>query len=181
MSLACLSTTTLASARRQFEDALPQIERVLRYHFHHLPRGVRDEAIGDARAAAWHAWHGIVRRGKDPLTVGPTGIAANACRYTQAGRRLGCGSSGRGTMDVYNPRAQRRLGLKLISLDRQIEMSGRAQSDAWREWLVEDHRVSPADEACFRLDFVAWLEGLPRRKREMAELLAEGHETGATR
>ena len=38
------------------------------------------EAIADGRAAAWHAWCGLVRRGKDPLAVGPTGLAFNATR-----------------------------------------------------------------------------------------------------
>jgi hypothetical protein len=32
--------------------------------------------------------------------------------------------------------------------------------------------------ATFRLDFAAWLEGLPEIKRQFAELLALGHETG---
>jgi hypothetical protein len=30
--------------------------------------------------------------------------------------------------------------------------------------------------AAFRVDFSAWLVGLPERKRRVAELLAEGHE-----
>ena len=34
----------------------------------------------------------------------------------------------------------------------------------------------PADEAAFRVDFAAWLGGLPEKKRRVAELLAEGHE-----
>jgi hypothetical protein len=46
-----------------------------------------------------------------------------------------------------------------------------------REWLVADRRVSPADEACFRLDFEAWLARLPERRRRTAESLAEGHGT----
>jgi hypothetical protein len=55
----------------------------------------------------------------------------------------------------------------------------RPARNAWKEWAAEDNRVTPADEACFRLEFGVWLAGLPARKREMAELLAEGHETGA--
>ena len=35
---------------------------------------------------------------------------------------------------------------------------------------------TPADAACFRLDFARWLEGLPTRKRQIADLLTEGHE-----
>ena len=51
-------------------------------------------------------------------------------------------------------------------------------SDVWRQWLACDNRVSPADEACFKIDFEGWLAGLPERKRRVAELLAEGHEPG---
>ena len=47
---------------------------------------------------------------------------------------------------------------------------------SWREWLAEDNRVGPADEAAFRVDFGAWLESLPPRKRQITELLAAGHE-----
>ena len=39
-----------------------------------------------------------------------------------------------------------------------------------------DHRVGPADAAAFRVDFAVWLGGLPEKKRQVAELLAEGHE-----
>jgi len=35
-----------------------------------------------------------------------------------------------------------------------------------------------ADEVAFRIDFEAWLGSLHTKERRMAELLAEGHETG---
>jgi hypothetical protein len=44
--------------------------------------------------------------------------------------------------------------------------------------LACDRRLGPADEAAFRLDFAAWLAGLPEKKRRVAELLAEGDEPG---
>ena len=80
-------------------------------------------------------------------------------------------------MDVYHPRAQAACGFTLVSLDSGDEALAETSGEgAWREWLAEDRRVTPADEACFRLDFEAWLAGLPARKRRVAELLAEGHE-----
>src|SRR4051812_4210781 len=80
-------------------------------------------------------------------------------------------------MDVYHREAQRRDGFRLISLDSGEEIAAvPSATDAWRERLAEDNRISPADEAAFRLDFAAWLEGLTPRKRRIAELLAEGHE-----
>ena len=112
------------------------------------------------------------------VEVGVSGIAHNAVRYVKNGRRLGNRNSGRGAMDVYHRRAQATCGFRVVSLSSNTEIESRPARNVWREWVAEDNRVTPADEACFRLDFGAWLEGLPARKREMAELLAEGHETG---
>jgi hypothetical protein len=75
-------------------------------------------------------------------------------------------------MDIQHPRVRRHLGLRVVAF---AELAG-PQVGSWRDWLAEDNRVSPADEACFRLDFAAWLGGLPEKKRRVAELLAEGHE-----
>jgi hypothetical protein len=174
-----LSGDALAAVHEQFVAALPAMTNVIKFHFRRLPRGRRAEAIADAVAAAWHAWHGLLKRGQDPLDVGLTGIARNAARYTRAGRRLGTGTVGRGGMDVYHRRAQEQLGIKLISLDCHDETACGAPADSWRLWLALDNRVTPGDEAAFRIDFGRWLDLLPARKRQMAELLAEGHETGA--
>jgi hypothetical protein len=171
LATASLAGASLTSAHQDFEAALPAIDRTLRYLFRRLPRDRRDEAITDARAAAWHAYHNLLRRGKDPAAVGMTGIAANAARYVRNGRQLGCGKPGRAA-DVMDPRVRRRHGLRLVSLDdSKGEMAG-----TWQEWLAEDNRVRPSDEACFRVDFAAWLGSLPARNRLVAELLTEGHE-----
>jgi hypothetical protein len=177
MREATLFGESLTTVHSQFEAALPSMDSVLCYQFRKWPRRHRADALADARAACWHAWSGLIRRGKDPLAIGPTGIAAYAARYVKNGRQFGCGTSGRGNMDVYHPRAQRD-GLKLISLDRDFEPDAGAQTDVWREWLAEDNRTTPADEAAFRIDFSTWLASLPERKRQMAELLAEGNGTG---
>jgi hypothetical protein len=81
------------------------------------------------------------------------------------GRRVGNAHCGRGAMDIHHPRARKLSGLTIVSLDRHAGPEDEAESDAWREWLAEDNRVSPADEAAFRVDFQAWLDGLPARKR----------------
>jgi hypothetical protein len=138
----------------------------------------REEAVADATAAAWSAWSGLLKRGKDPVAVGVSGISHNAVRYVKNGRRLGNRNSGRGAMDVYHKKAQAACGFKVFSFNSNAEIESRPARNVWREWVAEDNRVTPADEACFRLDFSDWLAGLPARKREMAELLAEGHETG---
>ena len=163
---------------RQFETALPQIDAVIRYHSRRWPKHQRNEMMADARAAAWHAWFGLLKRGKDPMAVGPTGLARNACRYVKGGRRLGTGTSGRSAMDVYNRRAQQRLGIQLVGLDPQGNYNAAWSHDRWPQWSVADNSCTPADQACFQLDFEAWLASLPHRKRQMAVLLADGHETG---
>jgi hypothetical protein len=134
--------------------------------------------IDDALAACWHAWSGLVRRGRDPIKVGISAIAANACRYTRNGRRLGTGTVGRGAMDVYHPEARKRFGVRLISLGHHTEAALEVRPESWRQWQALSNRVTPADEAAFRLDFGRWLSELPERNRQMAELLAEGHEPG---
>src|SRR5207249_1848625 len=104
-------------------------------------------------------------------------IATNAIRYVRSGRRFGNTTIGRGAMDIYRRRAQRKHGFKLVSLDAgQDADAGDSAQGSWREWLAEDNRVGPADEACFRLDFGNWLAALPAKKRQIAELLAEGHD-----
>jgi hypothetical protein len=75
-------------------------------------------------------------------------------------------------------RAQQRGGFTLVSLGRPPAPGRGTAPDAWREWLAEDNRVSPSDEAAFRIDFANWLARLPVRKRRVAELLAAGETTG---
>jgi hypothetical protein len=178
MSAALTPPISWPSVHRQFEAVLPQLDNTIRFHFRHWPRRRRAEAIADARSVCWLAWYGLVLRGQDPLAVGPTGIAYNACRYVKAGRQFGTGTCGRAALDVYHPRVQRRLGFRLISLDRETSEDARQAREPWCELLAADNRCNPADEAAFRLDFTAWLEALPPRKRRVAGLLAEGHGTG---
>jgi hypothetical protein len=169
----------LRTAQDQFTVAMPQIAAAARYYFRRWRPQDRAEAIAETQAAAWHAWHGLVARGQDPVAVGVTGIAHNACRYVRNGRRLGTGSCGRGVMDVYHRKAQAACGFTVLSLDSGDEITARPTTGShWRQWLAADSRVGPAATAAFRLDFSAWLEELPERKRQMAELLALGHETG---
>jgi hypothetical protein len=75
-----------------------------------------EEALAEARAAAWSAWHGLIRKGKDPLAIGVTGIAMNAIRYVRNGRRVGNTSCGPGAMDVFR-KAQKARDFKVVSLD----------------------------------------------------------------
>jgi len=173
-----MSIASMTLAHVQFEAALPAITSTARYAFRRRRYQDRAEAVAEAQACAWKAWRGLVERGKDPVAVGISGIAGYAVRHVFNGRRIGHRGGGRGSMDVYHFKAQAACGFKVVGLDRDGDREPGRGSDAWKEWLACDNRVGPADEACFRIDFEAWLEGLPERRRRVAELLAEGHETG---
>ena len=82
-----MSTLSLTHAQQQFTAHLSALEDAAGYAFRRRRWQDREEAVAEARAAAWSAWHGLIRKGKDPLAVGVTGIANNAIRYVRNGRR----------------------------------------------------------------------------------------------
>jgi hypothetical protein len=159
------------AAHRSFHEALERIDAVIAYQFRRWPRGLREEAMAEARAGCWVAWHGLLVRGKDPVAVGVCGIAANASRAVRNGRTVGRNrAAGPTAADIYHPKARRATGLRVVSIERSAEGS----TGTWRDWLGTDGRYGPAEEAAFKVDFAAWLGGLPERKRRVAELLAGG-------
>ena len=172
-----MSAMSLVAAQEKFTATLKAVEVAARFAFRRLRRQDREEAVAEATAAAWSAWHGLIGKGKNPLAVGVTGIAKNAIRYVRNGRRVGNTTCGRGAMDVFR-KAQKARDFKVVSLDSNDQFIPGSLVGTWKEWLACDHRVGPADAAAFRVDFAAWLTGLPGRKRQIAELLAEGHEPG---
>jgi len=175
MSAITLNAAATADAHRAFDAVLGRIDATLRSNFRRWPRRLREEVIAEARAYTWAAWHGLLRRGKDPVEVGVVAVAAHCCRAVKNGRSVGARrSTGRGAMDALDPRALRKLGLKVIP----GEGPGGDPRGSWEDWLTCGARYGPADEAIFRVDFAAWLAALPGQKRRMAELLAEGLGTG---
>jgi hypothetical protein len=169
-----LSALVTTAAHRPFNEALERIDAVIAYQFRRWPRGLREEAMAEARAGCWVAWHGLLGRGKDPVAVGVCGIAENACRAVRNGRTVGRNrAAGPTAPDIHHPKARRATGLRVVSIERLAERS----SGAWRDWLASESGYGPADEAAFRIDFASWLGGLPSRKRRMAELLAGGWRT----
>jgi hypothetical protein len=175
--MTALSITTLASAHRQFEEAaLPAIRRNARYLLRHRKRD-RDELLAELTACAWKAWRGLLERGKDPLAVGINGIIGWAAKHTLKGRRIGNRHGGRGAMDVLHRRAQKLGGYRVMSYDAIPGTGTWSDSPTWQEWLTADYRANPADIAVFNVDFRSWLADLPERRRQTAELLAQGFGT----
>jgi hypothetical protein len=164
MSASPTSETVTANDHRAFEAALTRIDACLRYHFRRWPSGRRDQAIDDARSAAWVAWNGLFRRGEDPVAIGVT--AFNATRAIRKARAIAASRPG--------GRGSSATGLRVVAFE---ELYGSTPA-AWQGWLAPDRHYGPADEAAFRIDFAAWIGGLTPRKRRAAELLAERHGTG---
>jgi DNA-directed RNA polymerase specialized sigma24 family protein len=175
MSIAINTAIPANEAHQAFDAALGRIDAVLRHQFRAWPPARRRDAIDDARAYTWLAWHGLLARGKDPIAVGITAIARNACRAVRNGRTVGSARSvGRSAMDIHHPRARHATGIRVVSL----EGLGGGPPGRWQDWLAAGDRYGPADEAAFRIDFAAWLAGLPPTRRRVADLLSQGLGTG---
>jgi hypothetical protein len=175
--MATLSPTALASAHQQFESALPALRKNFRYLLRRRWRD-RDDLFAESAACAWKAWVGLLAKGRDPVAVGVSGIAAFAVRHTLQGRRIANrNGGGRGKMDVQHRRAQKLGGYKVISYDTGPAARYDYGPADWKEWVATDPRMSAAEAAAFRIDYATWLAGLPERRKLTAELLAEGRGT----
>ena len=175
--MSSLSSATLASAHQNFETALPVIHQHFRYSLRRR-RHDRDDLLAEAVACAWKAWRGLVERGRDPIAVGVSGIAAWAIRHALKGRRIGNRGGGRHAMDIYNRRAQQLGGFRVVSYDSSLDTRCRLGAGRrWKEWLSADHRTSPADAAGVPGRFLGLARRPPRARRRTAELLAEGRGT----
>jgi hypothetical protein len=177
MSTVSMRQTSWKCAHEQFEHALSQMNISFELAFRHRRFQDRAEAIAEACACAWKAWYGLVKRGKDPVAVGVSGIARYAVRHVLKGRKIGNRVVGRGSMDVYHWRAQQARGFRVIPYA-DVELTEELQGVNWKDFLASSDKLTPADQAIFRIDFDAWLSTLSERKRRTAELLAAGHETG---
>src|SRR5205807_932041 len=87
--VATMSAVSLSAAQEQFTAHLAAVENAARWAFRRRRRQDYEDALAEAIAAAWSAWVGLLRKGKDPVQVGVHGIASNAIRYVRNGRRLG--------------------------------------------------------------------------------------------
>jgi hypothetical protein len=164
---------SLTEAQNAFAAQLKVIVSVTRYAFRkrRLRRHDFEDVLAEAVAACWSSWVGLISRGQDPRLVGVCGIANQAVRYVRNGKRIANRSRGRGAMDVYHPRAQKAIGFQVFN------SGGADEAEEGEEAGVWTNTCTPADEACFRLDYAAWLEALAPRRRRTAEMLAAGHGT----
>jgi hypothetical protein len=162
------ATRRKSTFHREFLNLLPAIRRHARICFRRLGAEACEEAIQAALAHAWVGFKRLAERDRIKAAFA-TPLARYAVARVWAGREVGARLN---VNDVTSIALRRR---KCIGVQRLAEFH---EHDAkWQEILVEDRRASPADVAATRIDFQAWLSGLPGRLRLMAETLATGEDT----
>jgi hypothetical protein len=158
----------LATSRRwqtNFMNVLPTVETHASVCFRHLRGDALAEAIAQAIASACQSYATLVRQGK--LSRVYVGSLANyAVKAVNSFRVVGGRQSAR---CVMNPLTQKCHGVAVKSLSPWSRKEG-----DWREMAVESRRASPAETACFRLDFEEWLKQWPKRHRRIINALASG-------
>jgi hypothetical protein len=156
-----------ASQHGRFLALLPAIQRHVKIAFRRWSGERKEEAVQEAVAYAFVAYLRLVQLGKEDL-VYASPLASYAVARVRDGRSVGHRQN---VLDVSSTICQRRQGIAMERLDQRDER-GR-----WCEILVADRRASPADLAATRIDFREWLESLPRRHRQIVEVMATGEQT----
>jgi hypothetical protein len=149
----------------QFERLLPLMKYQAAWHFRHLGAEARQEAVQCTLAHAWHALVYLARRGRLDV-MRHSALVRYAVARTRGGRSLGTPVNVNDVMSTWC------LQRRKVCIERLDEHAG-----GWREIVVADRRTNPADLAAFRIDIAAWLAGLSRRDRRLAETLALGVST----
>lgn len=163
------SRTRLAHRRTPpFEELLPLIKEQARTAFRGSPPCQRDELIAEVVANCYVAYVRLIDRGLGDA-IFATPLAQFAIRQVRVGRRVGSQFNVR---DISSTHCQRSNGVRVGRLDHYVEEDGARQ-----ELVVEDRKATPADVACTRLDFAAWLCSLTDKQRWIAKTLATGETT----
>lgn len=153
-----------------FLSMLPTIRTHARISFRHLNPEARSEHIQAALCSAWNMYHRLAELDKLDLAY-PTVLARFAVSQVKDHRKVG------GKLNIQDVMSRYCQHKKHVSVER-LDRFDRT-TDEWLEIVVEDRRAGPAEVACVRLDFMAWLKSLPTRLRRIAKLLANGETTTA--
>ena len=151
-----------------FLAMLPRINAYARFAFRHLDPEAKQEAVQSVVGGALAAYVRLVELGKADIAY-PAPLAMYAVRQHRDGRRPGTKMN---SCDVSSEYAQKAKAFRLGRLDHLDR-----DSVEWREVLIEDRHAGPAETACARIDFTAWLRSLPSRSRRIAQFLAAGNRT----
>jgi hypothetical protein len=167
LALVVPSLDSLEALQRRFLDLLPRIEAHGRVFFRHLrPRSLREERIAEMVAMSWQWYQRLAEQGKDAAQF-PTMLATFAARAVKSGRRL-CGKES--AKDALSSTARKRHGFKVRILPDGYHPLREDLKNA-----LTDNTVTPPDEqACFRIDFPAWLGTRTERDRRVVHDLMQG-------
>ena len=171
-----IASSPSPAAHHAFREALPRMSAVIRFNLRGCPRRDREEAMAEVVAAAWAAWEGLLRRGEDPVAVGVTGIAFNACRYVKNGRRLGNRIGGIGASTSITgghsvPGASGSFPWMAATTEVRRRRARRGRA-GWRRTAAGARRTRRLSGSTSRPGWIA-----SRAKRQVAELLASGQTT----
>ena len=168
-----MSALSLDDAQQQFIGHLSAVENAARYAFRRMPpagprggagRGLRRRL---ERLAACSA--GARTRSKSVSTGSPatrSGTSRAAASWATPPAAAAPGTSGIRAPSA--PAASRSSS--------RLRGAGQAGGRVVAGLAGRGPPGRPGRRGGFRLDFAAWLGGLPEKKRRVAELLAEGHE-----
>ena len=151
-----------------FMAMLPVIRQHACVSFRHLDKEAREEAIAETIAHALVAYVRLFEQGKVDLAY-PTVLALYGVKRVKVGRKVGMKLNVR---DVASEYCQLSKGISIKRLDRY------GHEEGWREILVEDRKVGPAEMAASRIDMADWFRRLPSRDRQIVGALAVGNSPG---
>jgi hypothetical protein len=164
-----LDTDALAIAQRQFEAALPRINKVISFRLRHLRGEKKEEESAEALALTWKYYLRVVEQGRDPMPFIQK-LAEYGARHVNRGGRL---AGHQTTKDVMSRCAKHRTGHTVQSIvpNEDGDLSPRVV-DALRS-----RDASPAEQAALNIDFQEFLDGLDSvdsRYAPVARQLASG-------
>jgi hypothetical protein len=154
-----------------FLQVLPAVQTHAQIRFRHLPAVHRQEAVQECIAAACQSYQLLAAKGRLDVAR-PSTLATYAVRHVQNGRHVGGHQDS--ARDPLSPVAQRRHGVRVVSLDSR---RGIGRSTGWRQVAVEGRRADVPELAAFRVDFAEWLRMLTRRDRKIISAMATGERT----
>ena len=161
-----------------FLALLPKVETHAGIQFRSLPAADHEEALAEARAAAFVIVHSAVKNG-NTHRLSPSTVARYAVLHVKGGGHVGSGVDAR--RDAMSRKARRQNGFSLVGLGRLDVPIYNCLIDAgrpvWGQRLLHDRRTNPADQAAFRIDMSAFLAGQADRTRTLLSLLAAGHKS----
>ena len=144
--------------------------------FRHLPAVDREEAVAESVAAAFVGFSSACRRGREHV-IPPSMLAHFSVLHARAGRHVG--GPWESKKDVMSRVAQRRHGFRVFSLPVRdgypFDCMAAADQPVWRDRLLYDRRTTPADLACFRVDWSRFLAGQTDRTRVLLGMLGSGY------